>query len=180
MPPRLSLPSLRFSARSYATRLPERPPCRTPDPLRDNPHATYTQIEENVTLIHRPPPTAPSPLSYTTAPASPLLKPSASSVVGELPPTFRKQHEEKPRVSDEDIARIRQLRREDPTTWTRGRLAREFNCTPWFVGKITSLKGPDRRKAQEAMEEEHAASRAKWGERKSLTMDIRKKREEFW
>ena len=97
-----------------------------------------------------------------------------------MPPTFRKQHEEKPRVSDEDIARIRQLRREDPATWTRGRLAREFNCTPWFVGKITSLKGPDRRKAQEAMEEEHAASRAKWGERKSLTMDIRKKRKEFW
>ena len=58
--------------------------------------------------------------------------------------------------------------------------AKEFNCTPWFVGKITSLKGPDARKAKAEMEEEHAAHRAKWGERRSLYADIRKKRREFW
>ena len=180
MPPRVSLPSLRFSCRSYATRLPERPPHRAPDPLRNNPHASYTELPEKVTFIHRPPPTSPSPLSYTTSPASPLLHSSASPATQDLPPTFQKQHGEKPRVSDEDVARIRQLRREDPATWTRGRLAKEFNCTPWFVGKITSLKGPDARKAKAEMEEEHAAHRAKWGERRSLYADIRKKRRESW
>ena len=118
-------------------------------------------------------------------PASPLLHPtsgpsSTSPAAAELPPTFRKQHGEKPRLSDEDVARVRQLRREDTKTWTRGRLAKEFNCTPWFVGKIIALKGPDRRRALEERERAHEAARAKWGERKSLQMDIRKKRKEFW
>ena len=91
-----------------------------------------------------------------------------------------KEKGEKPRVSDEDMEKIRRLRREDPATWTRGRLAKEFNCTPWFVGKITSLKGPDRRKALEERDQEHEAARGKWGERRKLNMDIRKKRKEFW
>ncbi len=181
MKPRLSLfPSpLRFT-RSYATRLPERPPARAPDPLRNNPHAVYKDLPENVTFIHRPPPTAPSPLSYTTSPASPLLQPSAAPVDGPLPPTLRKDKGEKPPVSEEDIARIRQLRREDPETWTRGRLAAEFNCTQWFVGKITSLKRADRKKVVAKVEEAHAANRDKWGERKKLQADIRRKRKEFW
>ncbi|KAI0755263.1 mitochondrial ribosomal protein subunit L20-domain-containing protein [Daedaleopsis nitida] len=187
MKPRLPLP-LRFS-RSYATRLPERPPYRAPDPLRDNPHAVYESLPENATFIHRPPPTAPSPLSYTTAPASPLLQssptptptPTPTSVeAGSLPPQVWKDKGAKPRVSDEDLAQIRRLRREDPATWTRTRLAQEFNCTPWFVGRVTSLKGPERRKAQEEMAREHEAARAKWGERRALNEDIRKRRKEFW
>ncbi|RPD77454.1 hypothetical protein L226DRAFT_544090 [Lentinus tigrinus ALCF2SS1-7] len=180
MKPRLSLSSpLRFT-RSYATRLPERPPSRNPDPLLNNPHAVYKDLPENVTFIHRPPPTAPSPLSYTTLPASPLLQSSATPVDGPLPPSLWKDKGEKPRVSDEDIARIRQLRREDPQTWTRGRLAAEFNCTQWFVGKITSLKSADRKKVVAEVEKAHAANRDKWGERRKLNADIRKKRKEFW
>ena len=91
-----------------------------------------------------------------------------------------KEKGERPRVSDEDIARIRQLRREDPATWTRGRLAAEFNCTQWFVGKITSLKRAERKKVVAEVEQAHAANREKWGERKKLSADIRKKRKEFW
>lgn len=86
----------------------------------------------------------------------------------------------KPRVSDEDLEKIRRLRRENPTEWTRGRLAKEFNCTPWFVGMVTSLKGPDRRQALEARDHEHEEFREKWGERRRLNADIRKKRKEFW
>ncbi|KAI0669212.1 mitochondrial ribosomal protein subunit L20-domain-containing protein, partial [Trametes maxima] len=168
-------------SRSYATRLPERPPYRAPDPLVNNPHATYQELPESLTFIHRPPPTAPSPLSYTTAPASPLLKDAASPLAGAaLPPTVGKERGEKPRLSDEDIAKMRDLRRADPVRWTRGRLAKEFNCTPWFVGKMVALKGPERRSALEEREAAHAAARAKWGERKTLQADIRKKRKEFW
>ena len=93
---------------------------------------------------------------------------------------MRKDAGERQRVSDEDLATIRRLRREDPNTWTRGRLAKEFNCTPWFVGQVTSLKGPERRAALEARDKEHAAFREKWGERRALNADIRKKRKEFW
>ncbi|KAI0769872.1 mitochondrial ribosomal protein subunit L20-domain-containing protein [Fomes fomentarius] len=178
MKPRLSLP-LRFS-RSYATRLPERPPYRAPDPLHNNPSAVYQELPENATFIHRPPPTAPTPHSYTTSPTSPLLQPSVTPVDGPLPPNLWKDKGEKPRVSDEDLEKIRRLRRENPTEWTRGRLAKEFNCTTWFIGKVTSLKGPDRRQALEARDHEHEEFREKWGERRRLNADIRKKRKEFW
>ncbi|KAI9061325.1 hypothetical protein FKP32DRAFT_948908 [Trametes sanguinea] len=181
MKPRLPL-SLRLPfSRSYATRLPERPPYRAPDPLRSNPHATYQELaDKNLTFIHRPPPTAPSPLSYTTSPASPLLKDGPTPVTGALPPSVRKDKGEKARLSDEAIAKIRDLRRADPVKWTRGKLAKEFGCSPWFVGKLITLKGPDRRRALEEREREHAEARAKWGERKSLQAEIRKKRREFW
>ena len=182
MKPRLPLP-LRIPSRSYATRLPERPPFRARDPLADKKASQPWQPladAENTTFIHRPPPSAPSPLSYTTAPASPLLRPAPAPVSGELPPTVRQEQPERERVSDADLARIRQLRREDPKTWTRGRLAREFGCSPWFVGQVTSLKGPERRAALAERDREHAANREKWGERRSLNDDIRKKRKEFW
>ncbi|KAI0771180.1 mitochondrial ribosomal protein subunit L20-domain-containing protein [Trametes elegans] len=181
MKPRRLPFSLRLPlARSYATRLPERPPYRAPDPLVNNPHATYQDLPENVTFIHRPPPTAPSPLSYTTSPASPLLRDGPTVPQGALPPRVGKDRGEKARLSDEDIAQLRELRRADPATWTRGKLAKKFNCTPWFVGKMVSLKGPDRRRALEAREQEHAAAKASWGQRKSLQADIRKKRKEYW
>ena len=56
---------------------------------------TYTELSEEVTFMHRAPPTFPSPLSYTTTPASQLLELSASSVQEDLPLTLRKQHGEK-------------------------------------------------------------------------------------
>ncbi|KAI0632438.1 mitochondrial ribosomal protein subunit L20-domain-containing protein [Trametes polyzona] len=181
MKPRLPF-SLRLPlTRSYATRLPERPPYRAPDPLVNNPHAVYQELSDaNATFIHRPPPTAPSPLSYTTSPASPLLKDGPTPVTGELPPVVGRTVPQQARVSDEDIAKIRQLRREDPEKWTRTRLAKEFNCTPWFVSKVSSLTAAQRRQALQKREAEHAAAREKWGERKSLQQEVRKKRKEFW
>ncbi|KAH9851547.1 mitochondrial ribosomal protein subunit L20-domain-containing protein [Lenzites betulinus] len=167
-------------SRSYATRLPERPPYRAPDPLRSHPDRWQELPEISSTFIHRPPPTAPSPLSFTTAPASPLLKDGPTPAEGALPPTVAKEKGAKPRMTDEAIAKMRTLRREDPGKWTRGRLAREFDCTPWFVGKMVTLAGPERRRALETRDEAHAAARGKWGERKTLQADIRKKRKEFW
>ncbi|PBK82192.1 hypothetical protein ARMGADRAFT_1019779 [Armillaria gallica] len=63
--------------RSYATRYPrpktgtsERPPYRTPDPLVNNPSTAVTTLpDEELTFIHRPPPTSPAPFILTTSPA---------------------------------------------------------------------------------------------------------------
>ena len=62
--------------------------------LRDFQRA-YTELSEEVTFMHRAPPTFPSPLPYTTTPASQLLEPPASSVQEDQPPTLQKQHGEK-------------------------------------------------------------------------------------
>lgn len=180
MKPRLPL-SLSLT-RSYATRLPQKPPYRAPDPLVNNPHATYETLPGDLTLIHRPPPSAQPPESFSIAPASPLLRPATSvSVDASLPPQlFPRKRPEPPRMSDEDLAKMRQLRKEDPDTWVVSRLARKFNCTQTFVKLVAPLKPSQRKKKQAARDAEHARMREKWGERKALQNDIKQKRKEFW
>jgi len=173
--------SLSFtSIRSYATRLPEKPPYRAPDPLKNNPNAVYQNLPEDLTFIHRPPPTAPSPLSYTTSPASPLLKAASSSPTSPLPPPLRANKSQPPRVSDEDLAEIRRLRREDPVTWTRGKLAQKFNCTPYFVGLVAPAPNKARKEILKKKDGEHEEARSKWGEKKAFFKDAARKRRDFW
>jgi hypothetical protein len=163
------------------------------DPLKDNPRALVVPLlEDNVTFIHRPPPTAPSPHSLTTAPSSPLLRPSPpspptdsdtqSTVVQQLPPVLRPSalKEPPPRLSDEAIEEMRRLRLSDPQKYTRGMLARMFGCTTNFVGYVAALKRSQRRPIVAAREEAHERMRERWGTKKSLAKDIKQKRREFW
>lgn len=167
-------------SRCYSSRLPERPPYRAPDPLTNDPNVVHQTLPNDLTFIHRPPPTAPTPFSYTTAPASPLLKKDASSAGNPLPPTLRTEKPQPERLSDEQVARLRKLRAEDPVKWTRGRLAKEFGCTQSFVMHVAALKSSDRKKALTLREAEHEKARSTWGEKRSLVREIRKKRREFW
>ena len=168
--------------RRYASRLPTRPPPRVLDPLLNNPRAAYQELPGDLTFIRRPPPSAASPESFTTAPSSPLVTGDVrENDPTKLPPVVsEKKAPAQGRMSDEDIARMRELRAKDPVQWTAGRLAKEFGCSPWFVGQITSLKGPERRKALEERDREHATNREKWGERRSMNAELRKRRKEFW
>ncbi|KAI0338907.1 hypothetical protein BDW22DRAFT_657375 [Trametopsis cervina] len=178
--PRLPISST--LARAYATRLPQRPPARGPDPLVNNPHATYESLPGDLTFIHRPPPTAPSPESYTTNPSSPLLRPPTpvSSSSG-LPPVLFPDTRVKPeRMSQEDIRRMKELRKSDPDNWPVLKLAKEFGCTAQFVKLMAPLTTSQRKKKQAARDAEHAKRRAQWGERKALVRDIQKKRRELW
>ena len=164
--------------RRYASRLPERPPYRPRDPLENNPNATYQQVSEDLTFIHRPPPTSSSPLSYTTNPASPLLR-EPSEAPNALPPNLRAE-KTKPRMSDEDLAKLIELRKSDPDTWTTAKLAKKFNCTQRFVMMQAPLKSADRKRFRKVWEAEHQANRDKWGDKKALNHAIRQQRREFW
>ncbi|KAF8635845.1 hypothetical protein AX15_000038 [Amanita polypyramis BW_CC] len=180
--------------RHYATKYPrprpgtaERPPMHRSDPLEDNPKAVVTHLpDENLTFIHRPPPTAPSPFSLTTAPASPLLQqrnpapPTDASTP--LPPISRPSLD-KPqleRLSDEDVEKIRQLRRSDPGLYTRSKLAKMFGCTQTFVGAIAGLKKSQRRAMITKEEERREKERASWSEKKQIVRAVRTKRREMW
>lgn len=160
----------------------ERPAYHAKDPLVNNPKAVVINLEdENLTFIHRPPPTAPSPLSYTTAPASPLLRPPTVPYDGPLPPLSRAPPPEpQPRLSDEDLEKLRQLRLSDPVKYTRGRLAKMFNCSQSFVGQVAALKKPQRKAIVKTRDEIHESFREKWSEKHSVVMAIRKKRRELW
>jgi hypothetical protein len=175
--------------RSYATRHPrpkpgtsEKPAYHAPDPLLNNPNAIVTPLkDEDVTFIHRPPPTAPTPFSLSTAPASPLLR-DPSTVQGHLPPFIRPSANkaEPPRASDEVVATIRRLRLSHPKKYSRGKLAKMFGCTESFVATIAALKKPQRTALIRTRDQKHAEAREKWSEKKSIVRAVSAKRREFW
>jgi hypothetical protein len=181
--------ALSFS-RAYATRWPrpkpgtsERPAYHAPDPLVNNSNASVTPLEDgDLTFIHRPPPTSPSPFSLTTAPTSPLLRPHPSPVTGPLPPFIRPSADkvQPQRASDEVVAEIRKLRLSDPAKYSRGKLAQMFGCTQHFVSSIAALKKPQRKALIRIRDQKHEVVREKWSEKKSIVRAIRAKRREFW
>lgn len=155
------------------------------DPLKNSPNATTTILDDDAVFIHRPPPSAPSPFSYTTNPVSPLLRPpttlAASTADVSLPPTVKKSPgKEYQYLSDEDIEKMRELRAQNPNHWTRGKLAEKFNVSPIFVGRFARLSKGQQRVALEKRDKEHETMRSRWGERKLIAKEIRAKRKEFW
>lgn len=179
MSPWLRLPIL---ARGYATRLPQKPPMRHPDPLLNNPNTVTTSLPEDLTFIHRPPPSASAPFSYTVNPTSPLLlaESPAPATGSTLPPPLAQPKLEQPRLSADKITEIQRLRVQDPKRYTRTRLAEMFGCTPAFVGYVAPLARPERTAALARRERVHEKARAQWGEKAMLIHEIRKKRKEFW
>jgi len=174
--------------RSYATKWPrpkpgtsERPAYHAPDPLLNNPNAVVTALpDEDLTFIHRPPPTAPSPFSLTTNPVSPLLRPRPPQEDVPLPPFSRNHGKELPRASAHAMSEIRRLRALDPERYTTGMLARKFNVTRGFVSAIAALKKSKRRAKRQEQNEVAERARAKWGEKKTTLMMIKAKRRELW
>ncbi|KAF8527457.1 mitochondrial ribosomal protein subunit L20-domain-containing protein [Hysterangium stoloniferum] len=175
--------------RGYATRRPERPPSKPKDPLIA-PSATHYQVGPNLTFVHRPPPTAPTPFSLSIAPASPLLLPPTqvtsslseeASVSSTLPPPLWKERKQpEKRLTPEQVEEIKRLRAEDPVTWTKSRLAAQFGCLPCYISMIAPLKKSANREMLARREEVHEANRSRWGERKATAMAIREKRKSLW
>lgn len=83
-------------------------------------------------------------------------------------------------MSQAIIQKIRERRTQEPETWTRKALAKVYGVTQSFVGMVAPSKQSYRREATKKMEEEHAKRREKWGERKKMSADVRRKRKEFW
>lgn len=171
-----------FLMRGYATRLPQRPPMRHPDPLSNNPKAVSTSLPEDLTFIHRPPPSPPTPHSYTINPSSPLLQTETqrSSPASALPPPLKNATLAHPRLPEEKISEMRRLRMVNPGFYTRSRLANTFGCSPSFVSYVAPLNPSQQRATLAKRDREHEKARARWGEKAALIRDIRRKRKEFW
>jgi hypothetical protein len=172
-----------YSTRIPRPRLPQRPPTRKGDPLAHNSNARVQSLPENVTFIHRPPPTAPSPYSLTTAPTSAFLLPPSPMPAdpNALPPLVRKDRPPPNAwVSDETVEQIKTLRKENPERYTRNTLARLYGVTPNFVGMVAPTKMTYRKEAHRRWEATLSTQRATWGERRMLQWEVRQRRREFW
>jgi hypothetical protein len=92
-----------------------------------------------------------------------------------LPTPVREPYEKKYHLTDKEISEIRQLRTQDPYTWTRVKLAEKYGCSQFFVGMVVKAKG----KAKE-VEDKHAEMRKKWGTRRKEAREDRERRKVSW
>ncbi|KAJ7147515.1 mitochondrial ribosomal protein subunit L20-domain-containing protein [Mycena crocata] len=183
---------LRTFTRTYATKLAkwprpkpgtaERPAYHAPDPLLNNPSAVVTALpDEQLTFIHRPPPTAPTPFSLTTNPTSPLLRPRFQQEDVPLPPLSRKRREvDLPPATTQTVSEIRRLRTLDPERYTTGVLAKKFKVNRGFIQKVAALKKSERKAKSRKQAEVVEKAREQWGEKKKTLMMIKAKRRELW
>jgi hypothetical protein len=87
----------------------------------------------------------------------------------------REPYEKKYHLTEKEIAEIRQLRTQDPYTWTRVKLAEKYGCSQFFVGLVVKAKD----KAKE-VEEGHEMMRMRWGARRREAREDRERRKELW
>ncbi|KAL9613202.1 MAG: hypothetical protein Q9167_002218 [Letrouitia subvulpina] len=93
-----------------------------------------------------------------------------------LPPPVRQPYEKKYHLKEEDIAEIRRLRREDPSTWTRIKLAKKFECSQFFIALVCEASQERKAQHREALE----AVKSKWGKKRRYAREDRQKRRELW
>lgn len=101
--------------------------------------------------------------------------PVAPKVQATAPP-LRQPYEKKYNLSDAQIAEMRQLRQQDPSTWTRKKLADKFGCSELFV----SIAAPTAKRAAQQQPEAAAAAATEEGYRRQLIKKNRERRRELW
>lgn len=92
-----------------------------------------------------------------------------------LPPSLAPIRRPKYHLTAEDVAEIRRLRTEDPTTWTRVKLAEKFGCSQFFVSLCA--QAPE---AKIRQDEALAAVKSKWGRQKREAREDRQTRKAKW
>jgi hypothetical protein len=115
--------------------------------------------------------------SSIAAPGTPLhtsslLPPRPSAA---LPAPVRAPYEKRYHLTDKEIDEIRQLRTQDPYTWTRVKLAEKYGCSQFFVGMVVKAK----EKAKE-VEAGHAEMRRLWGAKRREAREDRERRKAMW
>lgn len=180
----------------YTSRRHESSARRTTKRLRTKPDPSFTSSiapsQLNDHIVFNPPSSAPSP--YHTPPvflppndprrkllaqshqhANPYNEPDRR-----LPPVIQnknhKIHEKKYHLREKDFEEMRRLRAENPTKWTRSRLAEKFECSQFFVGMVCQASKEKLDRDQEELER----IKERWGRRRREAREDRTKRREIW
>ena len=179
---------------SYTTRRYESSARRTTKRLRTKPDPSFTssipptQLHDHI--VFNPPSSAPSPfytppvflplndprrklLAQSHAHANPYSQPDRR-----LPPMLKghKPYEKKYHLREKEFEEIRKLRTENPTKWTRSRLAEKFGCSQFFVGMVCQASKEKLDKDKQALE----SIKERWGRRKRYAREDRAKRRDVW
>ncbi|KAL8763086.1 MAG: hypothetical protein Q9184_001046 [Pyrenodesmia sp. 2 TL-2023] len=165
---------------------------RTTKRLRVKPNPSFAppiiadQLQQHV--VFNPPSSSPSPyqtpaaflppsdprrslLAQAHEHANPYAQPNKR-----LPPPIEKPEEKRYHLKEEEITEIHRLRKEDPFTWTRKKLAQKFNCSEFFVAMICEASPERKAQQQRALDE----IKARWGNRRRHAREDRQKRRALW
>ncbi|KAL1958468.1 hypothetical protein VTO42DRAFT_4332 [Malbranchea cinnamomea] len=153
--------------------------------VKPDPSFNPSTTEAHDHIIYNPPSSAPS--VYQT-PAK-FLPPNdvrrqlqvsspadESRDVDRLPVLFKNVLQEKRYLTEEQIAEMRRLRKEDPMTWSRNKLAKKFNCNPVFVAAVCEAS-PEKKALQRRVLE---AVKSRWGKKRAIAREDRELRKEVW
>lgn len=174
---RAHLPGSRRGFATSSVCLRNTPARRPRDPLDASPDATRHPLPSGETFIVRPPPTAP-PSRSTIYQPQPLLSAVPSNATSNLPPALRpksRRAESQP-ITPEQIATIQRLRKEDPITYSKSKLAKEFNCSPLFV----SIVAPLEKGVKQVKRQQDELKRQSWGLNKRVARAEREERRLLW
>ncbi|KAI1931769.1 hypothetical protein LOZ53_006586 [Ophidiomyces ophidiicola] len=97
------------------------------------------------------------------------------TTTGNLPHVF-KPSQNKKTLTAKHIEDMRQLRLEDPVTWSRGKLAKRFGCNSLFVGMVCEASLEKKAIQRQVLE----AVRSRWGTRRAVAREDRELRKEVW
>lgn len=154
--------------------------------LRVKPDASFgSSPQESDHIIYNPPSSAPSVYRTPTKflPPNDVRRklradsdPDISNSTNELPRVFKAASASKHYLTAKDIEEMRQLRLKDPMTWSRGKLAKRFNCNPLFVGMVCEAS-PEKKAVQKQVLE---AVKSRWGIKRTMAREDRELRKEVW
>lgn len=99
-----------------------------------------------------------------------------TSVQATAPP-LNPRSEKKNILSQDQIEEMRRLRQEDPTTWTRKKLAKKFNCSELFVSIAAPL---DKATRLEKEKQQQQQSSGEEGYRRQMIKINRQRRRAMW
>jgi len=173
---------------------------RTRSRLNIKPDASFlpSKTEPHDHIIYNPPPSAPNVYHtpsiflpkndkrrqlYEAAQSrsSQTVSGSSESPLQSLPPPIRKERPSphgKYHLTEADFEEMRRLRKEDPLTWSVGKLAKKFNCSNSFVTHVTVYVVAREQKDRQKEITEFVKSR--WGIKRRVARENRALRKETW
>lgn len=174
---------------------------RSKDPLLSSEASSHFALSDGSAFVIRAPPTTlpptvpiphasntssdtagPSSNIFFTTPTHPFLL--APSPVEHLIPLSRTPAPASAQLDPAQVASLQALRRENPQLYTRARLAKDFNVSPQVVGTLGWGETKEARRAEKIrntqLTNEQAAVEAKWGWKKAIAREERRRRRSLW
>lgn len=148
---------------------------------RRNPNAIHYALEDRPSLqfVVRPAPSPiPATLPHPSVSADSVLPPRLNAESTAVAASMRST------LTPAQVREMQSLRLSNPSQWTRSKLAEKYNVSKFFVSTVgfgDSLEGKQAaRMAKEEHEQRNEIRQSRWGMKKRVDREVRRRRKEFW